>query len=210
MYGILYAAICITLANLAYKSQSNKARIAASPKFAVFVAFWMLLFVVLFFVPAWKFLSINYSLLPVFIVTTILWFASPWFVRRFGHEPKQFMHETGTKFLISFLPHALFAKYFEILCQQGLFVYTLVVILQGQSEIMRIFWFLVMNALIHLANLLFLEKKETMRFFYLSLPMAIFFGYLILHGYILVTASIHMLFYLLLDGSYWFKKKAIK
>ena len=209
MFHILYAAVCIALANLPYKPRAMKARIEKSLAFAVFVAVWMLLFVILFFVPAWKFLTVNYSWLPIFIITTVLWFASPWLVRQFGKRPTKIEGDIGKTFLMDFKPHAFAAKYFEILCQQGLFVYILFVILRGLSLPLQLFWFLLFIVLVHLANIPFMEKKHALMFTYWSIPMAIVFGYLILNGYILVTISIHMLFYVLFNGRYWFKKAEI-
>ncbi len=91
----------------------------------------MCAFVLIFFIPSWQSLSVNYSLIPLFILTTAVWFAFPWIVRRYGKEPKKLMSESSPNFLLYFTPSVVFAKYFEILCQQGLFVYVLSVVLQG-------------------------------------------------------------------------------
>lgn len=209
MNTIVYALVCISLANLVYKSHANKRRIATQPMYAIFVGIWMCVFALLFFVPSWQSLPVNYSLLPLVILTTAVWFAFPWIVRRYGIEPKKLMTVSSPNFLLYFTPSVVFAKYFEILCQQGLFVYVLVVVFQGQSDVSKLVWFFVCNVTLHLANLLFMEKKETMFFVYWSLPMGIVFGYLLLHGYIFLTSSIHMIFYLVVNGSLWMKRSTI-
>lgn len=206
MYPIIYAIACITLANIFYKSLSNKRKIATNPSYALFVGGWMSLFVILFFVPSWSILPVNFYLLPVFILTSVLWFIFPMIVRIYGVAPKKNMIPTSGNFLLYFTPSVMFAKYFEILCQQGLFVYILFVVLQGQSDIAKLFWFFAFNILIHVANLLFMEKEETLFFIYWSIPMGIVFGYLLINGYIFLTASIHMIFYLIVNGSLWMKK----
>lgn len=209
MNTIVYALLCISLANLVYKSYANKRRIATQPKYAIFVGVWMCAFALMFFIPSWQSLSVNYSLLPQFIFTTAVWFAFPWIVRRYGKEPKKIMSESSPNFLLYFTPSVVFAKYFEILCQQGLFVYVLSVVLHGQSDMQKLFWFFIGNIVLHVANLLFMEKKETMFFVYWSIPMGIVFGYLILHGYLFLTGSIHMIFYLVVNGSLWLKKPSL-
>ena len=209
MFHIIYAAVCIILANMPYKPRAMKERIEKSPAFAVFVAEWLFLFVILFYLPSQAFLIVNYSFLPVFVATSLVWFASPWFVRAFGKRPAKIEGDISKTFLMDFKPHAFVSKYFEILCQQGLFVYILFVILRGLSLPLQLFWFLLFVVLVHLANLLFMEKKHAMMFTYWSIPMAIVFGWLILNGYILATISIHMLFYVVLNGRYWFTKAKI-
>jgi hypothetical protein len=169
----------------------------------------MCAFALLFFIPAWKSFPVTYSLLPVFILTTAVWFSFPWIVRRFGKEPKKLMPESSPNFLLYFTPSVVFAKYFEILCQQGLFVYVLFVVLHGQSDMQKLFWFFIGNIVLHVANLLFMEKKETMFFVYWSIPMGIVFGYLFIHGYLFLTGSLHMIFYLVVNGSLWMKKPSI-
>ena len=103
----------------------------------------------------------------------------------------------------------MFAKYFEILCQQGLFVYTLFVVMNAQTELSKVILFFICNILLHIANLLFMGKKETMFFVYWSIPMGIVFGYLLIHGYIFFTGSLHMIFYLVVNGSLWLRKKEL-
>lgn len=206
MYSGIYAAVCISLANLFYKSQANKQKIASQPTYAIFVGMWMCLFALLFFIPSWSVLPIIYSLLPIFLCTSILWFSFPWIVRRYGHAPTHRMTANSPNFLLHFTPSIMVAKYFEILCQQGLFVYVLFIVFQGQSDFTKLIWFFVFNIGIHMANLLFMEKKETMFFVYWSIPMGFLFGYLLLNGYVFLTGSLHMLFYLVVNGPLWLKK----
>jgi hypothetical protein len=206
MNTILYAIICLSLANFFYKSHANKRKIATNPRYALFVGVWMSLFVLLFFIPSWNILPVNYYLSPLFILTSVVWFAFPMIVRKYGKAPTKRMVPTSGNFLLYFTPNVMFAKYFEILCQQGLFVYVLMVVFQGQSDVHKLFWFFVCNIVLHVSNLLFMEKKETLFFVYWSIPMGIIFGYLLLHGYIFLTGSIHMLFYLVVNGSLWIKR----
>lgn len=206
MFSAIYAIGCISLANVFYKSHANKRRIASQPLYAFFVGLWMSIFVFLFFIPSWNFLPKNYYLFPLYIFTSLVWFMSPLFVRKLGQAPAKHMVPTSGNFLLYFTPSVMFAKYFEILCQQGLFVYTLMVVLKGQSELNTLGLFFLCNILLHIANLLFMEKKETLFFVYWSIPMGIVFGYLINHGYIFFTISVHMIFYLVVNGLLWFKK----
>ncbi len=206
MFSALYAIGCISLANVFYKSHANKRKIAAQSSYAFFVGLWMSVFVLLFFIPSWNLLPKNYYLFPLFAFTSVTWFIFPLIVRKYGVPPAKHMIPTSGNFLLYFTPSVMFAKYTEILCQQGLFVYTLMVVLQGQSDMHKLIWFFIGNLLLHMANILFMEKKKTLFFVYWSIPMGIVFGYLIIHGYIFLTISVHMIFYLVVNGSLWFKK----
>jgi len=49
-----------------------------------------------------------------------------------------------------------------------------------------------------------MNKKWALFYTALSIPMAIIFGYMILGGFVFITASIHLLFYLIFNATYWF------
>lgn len=195
----------MVLAYALYKPRQKKLFTRASLRYAIGVSVWFIIFTCLLVIPAVKNISVNYTVLPLLIFVSIIWFLSPTLVRIFGHEPPKGLSQAPARLLIAFESRVYLTKYFEILFQQSIFVYILFILLYGMSVPGTLIWFTVIIGIIHLGNLPFTGKKDTLYYLYLSLPMAVLFGYLILRGYVFVTISLHMLFYLVFNGRHWFR-----
>jgi hypothetical protein len=142
----------------------------------------------------------------IFGSTTLVWFFAPWLIPKIGVFPKQIVDEKLNRFLILFQPRTFYLKYFEVLFQQVIFLFMLYVALWALPYNSQVFWFTMIIGFFHLGNLFFLPKRDAMVFFVLSFPMAVFFSFMILNGLVLVTASMHLWFYLFFAGYPWFKK----
>jgi len=106
--------------------------------------------------------------------------------------------------MVKFESPSMTIKYFEVVFQQSTFLYLLFVALIDLPKNTNIFLFTVVITAIHLGNLLFMDKKWALFYTVLSIPMAIIFGNMILQGFVLLTTSIHLLFYLIFNATYWF------
>lgn len=142
----------------------------------------------------------------LFIITAAAWFVSPWVIRAIGEYPNKLIDSKPTWFVVRFEPHTLYLKFFEVLFQQAKFLFFLTVVFATLSFGDKILWFTLIIGFLHFNNLLFLPKQEAWIFTVLSFPMAVLFGFLIEHGLIFVTTSIHLWFYLLFAGFRWFRR----
>lgn len=206
MNSTFYLICILLLAYAPYKPNQKKLFIGASVGYALFVSVWFSVFIGLLVYPMISHIPLNHAMDWVFPFITMLWFVSPYVIRKFGHEPNIELSDKPARLLIRFEPKMFLTKYFEILFQQSMFLYILFVVLQGLSFWIVISWFVVIVGMIHLGNLPFTGKKDALFYFYLSLPMAAIFGILILNGYVFITIAIHMVFYLVFNGRYWFTK----
>lgn len=147
-----------------------------------------------------------------FIIITITWFIYPILIRFFGKYPITYIEDKNNKarFVVKFEFPSMIIKYFEILFQQVSFAFLLFVILIGLPKTSVVFFFAVIVVIMHLGNLFFINTKWSLYYTVLSLPMAITFSYLILDGYLLITFTIHLLFYLTTNSYYWFDPKYSK
>lgn len=154
-------------------------------------------------------ISINYLTVSSLLSITFIWFIFPRLIRQFGTYPNYYFknRKNNTRFMAKFELPSMTVKYFEVLFQQTSFLFLLFVVLAKFPETNRIFWFTFLVAIIHLGNLLFMDYKWALFYTALSIPMAVIFGYMILHGYIFLTAAIHLSFYLLFNARYWIIKK---
>ena len=98
-------------------------------------------------------------------------------------------------------------KYFEVLFQESTFLFLLFVALAGLPVLTTLLLFTLIVGVIHLGNLFFMDRKWALFYTLLSIPMAFGFGYLISQGLVLITASIHLIFYLAFNTRYWFDTK---
>ncbi len=155
------------------------------------------------------FVSLNSIALTIFLVTTTTWYLFSKFIHRFGQYPASFLSDkkNSMRFIVRFEPATMVIKYFEIVFQQAGFLYVLFVILEGYSFNQVILLFTLIVSIFHLGNLLFIHYKWTLFYFVLSIPMAIFFGYMISRGLVLLTASTHLAFYLVFNARYWFPER---
>mgnify|MGYP001597917222 CR=1 FL=1 len=154
-------------------------------------------------------ITFNYYTVGSFSITTLAWFLFPKIIRRYGTYPHAyFKDKTGnTRFMVKFELPSMTVKYFEVLFQQATFLFLLFVVLDGLSMTTVIFLFTIIVAVIHFGNLFFLERKWALFYTLLSIPMAVGFSYLISQGLVLLTASMHLVFYLAFNARYWFDNK---
>lgn len=146
----------------------------------------------------------------LFSILTIIWYALPAVVRRYGSYPTQALHNKPKRFLIRMQYPVWTLKYVEILFQQVCFVYLFFVLLNGTHyRDSALVWFTVLVSGVHLVNFRYRERFIAGLFFLLSIPMAILFGHLLFEGYVIMTIMIHLLFYMLFYGSYWFRGRKI-
>ncbi len=145
--------------------------------------------------------------LLVFIVTTIIWFVIPFVVRKIGVYPQKLIAKRPGTFVIRLEPRTFYPKFFEVLFQQAKFLYILGVVFAGLAADIKIFWFIVLIGFLHLNNVFFLPKGEGWVFFYVSFPAAYLFSILILGGNLLLAASLHLGFYIVIGIIPWFHKK---
>lgn len=152
-------------------------------------------------------ITLNIATIGFFSVTTLLWFVFPKIIRFFGKYPNWYLKDkkNNTRFIVRFELPSMTVKYFEVLFQQSTFLYLLYAVLINTTKINTIFLFAIIIVFIHLGNLFFMEKKWALFYTVLSFPMALIFGQIILQGLALITASFHLLFYLIFNSSYWFK-----
>lgn len=171
------------------------------------LALWFLFFSSLLFVQIeGKIIVMSSTIFLIAVVTTLLWFFSPYVIRRIGTYPARVIAKKQNWFVIRFEHKTLLLKYVEVVFQQVTFLYLLFVVIGASSMEDRVLWFTLLVGLLHLGNIFFLSTHTAMIFFILSIPMGVVFGYLITQGFILVTVSIHLWFYLLFGSWFWFRR----
>lgn len=155
--------------------------------------------------------SFNLTTIIIFMSTTLIWIFMPKIIRRFGKYPKDFLQakKNRMRFMAKLEPMTMTIKYFEVLFQQSLFLFIFFVVLGNLLIDKSIFWFTLIIAIFHLGNFLFMDIKWVLFYFVLSIPMAILFGHMLSQGLVLLTASIHLAFYLVFNTKYWFTIRPI-
>jgi hypothetical protein len=151
-------------------------------------------------------ISITAFTFIILVPTIISWFMAPFIIRKIGIEPKDIIQNKRSWFIVRFDPATFYLKFLEVIFQQVKFVYMIFAVLIGLSVFDQIIWFTLIIAFFHFNNLFFLPKREALLFFFLSFPMGVLFSYLIINGYLFITISIHLWFYLLFAGSFWLRK----
>lgn len=141
----------------------------------------------------------------VLLGTVIIWFMAPYLIRRFGQYPHEYLKEYPKSFIVRFEAKTFYLKFFEIIFQQATFLFLLEAVFDSLSYSEKILWFTLVIGFLHLGNIFFIPKKETLFFFVVSFPMAFVFSYLLINGYLFITTTIHLWFYLLFFGFRWFK-----
>ena len=154
-------------------------------------------------------ITLNFKTIGLFVTISLVWFLFPKLIRFYGTYPSLYLNDKkgNVRFIVRFEFPSMTIKYFEVLFQQATFMFLLFVALAGLSITKTVFLFILIVVIIHLGNLFFINRKWALFYTVLSVPMAIGFGYLILQGLVLLTASIHLVFYLVFNGRYWFEKK---
>ncbi len=205
--SVIYFVLIIVLAYVPYKPNQKKLFIGSSRRYAVLVSIWFCIFIYVLAYQVVPYVRLDHRLDWALVLTSLIWFVSPYVVRIFGSAPNIAIADKLARLLIRFDPKMLLTKYFEILFQQSMFVYILFVLLRGVPFWPAVWWFTVFIGVIHLGNIPFTGKKDALFYFYLSLPMSVIFGVLMLHGYVNLTITIHMLFYLVFNGRFWFQNR---
>jgi hypothetical protein len=155
------------------------------------------------------FITLNLPTLGIFMITTLIWFLFPKIIRHYGKFPNSYLKDKkgNIRFMVRFEYPTMTIKYFEVLFQQVTFLFIIFVALSGLSTATTIFLFTLIVVIIHLGNLLFMDCKWALFYTLLSVPMALLFSFMINQGLVLVTASIHLTFYLVFNARYWFDSK---
>lgn len=202
---IFFFLFILTSINIAYKGKTFDKK---SWNRSILLSSWFIIcsFVLLSFNYQEILIIANYLTISIFIIITLLWFIFPKIIRLYGKYPSSYLKnkKNNERFMVKFELPSMTIKYFEVLFQQTTFLFLLFVLLIDLQKITSIFLFTLIIIIIHLGNLFFMDKKWALFYTVLSIPMAIAFGYMILEGFVLLTASIHLLFYLIFNASYWF------
>ena len=202
---ILFFLFILTSINFAYKGKAFDKR---DWNRVMSLSIWFIICSVILLVFNFQGLLIiaNFITVGFFLITTLLWFTFPRIIRHYGTYPSLYLKDkkNNDRFMVRFELPSMTVKYFEVLFQQATFLFLLFVVLSGSQKITSIFLFTLIIVIIHLGNLFFMNKKWALFYTVLSFPMAIIFGYMILNGFVLLTVSIHLLFYLIFNASYWF------
>lgn len=201
--AFLYAALVISAGNFFYKKRTFE---DISWVYTGSLSLWFVFCSLFLLMPAAKFIFVNYWYMPLFLVSTVVWFIWPWMIRKIGTFPKEYYKKDPSRFLVRFNEKITVIKFFEILFQQIGFLFLFFVVLKNLPLEMIIVWSVLIIGGIHIANFFFMPAKWALFYFVLSLPMSVIFPVLILKGLIFLTISIHLLFYLIHNSYYWFKK----
>lgn len=140
----------------------------------------------------------------LFLLTTILWFKTPWFVRKFGVRPSEHIRNNPFQFVVRFEYRVMVMKYFEIIFQQAQLLYIFFILFSFVLYVpYKLLLFLGFVVVAHFINIYLMpDRKAALFWLKASVPMGILFGPLLLFGYVLITTSIHTLAYLFFV-SYW-------
>ena len=202
---ILFFLFILTSINFAYKGKAFDKR---DWNRVMSLSIWFIICSVILLVFNFQGLLIiaNFITVGFFLITTLLWFTFPRIIRHYGKYPSLYLKDkkNNDRFMVRFELPSMTVKYFEVLFQQATFLFLLFIVLTNLPKISNIFLFTLIIIIIHLGNLFFMNKKWALFYTVLSIPMAIIFGNMILQGFVLLTTSIHLLFYLIFNASYWF------
>lgn len=208
IYKILFLLLVLVVANIAYKGKTFD---NTSWGRVIILSLWFIICSLILLISNSRniLISINYLTAGIFSLVTLCWFFAPKLIRKYGEFPTFYFKgkKNNTRFMARFELPSMTIKYFEVLFQQSTFLYLLFVFLNNFPKNNLILVFTLIIVLIHLGNLFFMDYKWALFYTLLSIPMAIIFGNLILQGLILLTSSIHLIFYLIFNARYWFVKK---
>lgn len=208
IFNFLFLLAVLGIANIAYK---GKIFDNTSWNRILILSSWFTIcgFILLGFNYQRLFITFNYLTVSAFSITTLAWFLFPKVIRHYGKYPHTYFKDkiNNTRFMVKFELPSMTAKYFEVLFQQSTFLFLLFVALAGLPVSTTIVLFTLIVGVIHLGNLFFMDRKWALFYTLLSIPMAVGFSYLISQGLILLTASMHLIFYLAFNARYWFDKK---
>ena len=204
---IFFLLLVLAVANVAYKGRTFN-RTSLNRIVALSLWFIVCSFILLGTNYQKLLVTFNFTTVGIFIITTLVWFLFPKLIRLYGTYPNSYLKDKkgNTRFMVRFEIPSMTIKYFEVLFQQATFLFLLFLALEGLPTVTKIFLFTLIIAIIHLGNLFFLHYKWALFYTVLSIPMATLFGYIILRGFVLLTASVHLIFYLGFNARYWFSR----
>lgn len=174
-------------------------------RFSLLMSAWFIVLSLLLLFQIQNF-SVNASTLPVvgFVITTAIWCLAPWTLRHIGKYPTEIIKSKPKWYLLRTEPKTYILKYCEVLFQQTQFAYLLFEVFGGMTFISRLWWFTGIVGFLHIFNIFFVPSGWL--FFLMSIPMGPLFSWFILNGYISITTTIHLWFYLLLVSWYWLRR----
>lgn len=200
---ILFFIIVTTLAYLLYKRRTF---IGISWMRGIFQSVLFIVGSVVLLFQNKEFVVVRFTPISLYIGTfmTLVWFVSPWYVRRFGKKPVAYIREHPFQFIVRFEYRVMLMKYFEILFQQAQLLYVMFVLFGSiQNTSYKLLLFFGFVILVHYVNIYLMpDRKAAIFWLKASIPMGILFGPLLLSGHVLITTSIHILAYLFFV-SYW-------
>lgn len=175
-----------------------------SLRISLLMSVWFIVLSLILIIQTTNFM-VNASLIPVFVfgLTIAIWFITPRMLRRFGAYPSKMLGVNPKWYILRAEPKTFFLKFCEICFQQTKFAYLLFVVFGTMPLISRMWWFTGIVGFMHIFNIYFVPSGWL--FFLMSIPMGPLFSWLILNGYITVTTTIHLWFYLLLVSWYWLR-----
>lgn len=143
-------------------------------------------------------------IVSLLLLITIIWFSMPWYVRRFGTKPEEYIKRHPFQFVVRFEYRVMIMKYFEIIFQQAQLLYVMFVLFGSiQNTFYKLLSFFSFVIFVHYINIYLMpDRKAAIFWLKASIPMGLVFGPLLLSGHVLVTTSIHLLAYLFYV-SYW-------
>lgn len=205
---LAFLLVIILIGYLPYKTilkLRNDGLSSISLRLSLLMAVWFLILSALLILQTPN-LSINPSSLPVvgFVITTVIWFVAPWTLRRIGRYPAEGIADQPKWYILRAEPKTHILKFCEVLFQQAKFAYLLFEVLGPMLYVSRIWWFTGIVSFLHINNIFFVPSGWF--FLVMSIPMGPLFSWLILNGYITITTTIHLWFYLLLVGWYWLRR----
>ncbi|MBP9691000.1 hypothetical protein KBD81_02870 [Candidatus Woesebacteria bacterium] len=153
-------------------------------------------------------ISLNGILISTSGAIFLSWFAIPYIFPKLGQYPTQLISPPNGIILASVRFPLFLVKFVEVILQEVVFLYVIFVVMGNLNFYERIFAFTGALMVMHFINILFTtNKKLAVIVVFLSIPMGIVFGVLILKGYFLLSVALHLAFYVSITSYAWFGKR---
>ncbi|MEK9143846.1 MAG: hypothetical protein AAB481_04465 [Patescibacteria group bacterium] len=205
---LIYLLVIVFIGYLPYKTilRFRKNGLSSiSLRLSFFMAAWFFVLSALLILQTRNlFVNVSPLLVAGFGTTVAIWFAAPRILRRIGAYPTKILADNPKWYILRAETKTFFLKFCEVFFQQAKFAYLLFEVLGVMPLISRVWWFTGIVGFLHVFNILFVPSGWF--FFLVSIPMGFLFSWLILAGHIVITTTIHLWFYLILVGWYWFRK----
>ena len=151
-------------------------------------------------------LVVSQVTISLFALSTLAWFLWPIIIRHIGRYPGKYIAHEPMRFLARFDPKITVFKYLEVILQQVGMAYLLFVVLSNFMYPIIIVYFTLIITLLHAANFFVMPPKWALFYLLLSIPMALIFLFVIRNGYLFITISLHLWFYVIHNSYYWLKE----